>query len=99
MIDNLIEIIEETEEIFKEITPDDAGFCLRRSGILLTEQVTYYNMRQFITLLRRVADDKTLKDSLLSLLKALTILEIRNMPAPTIQKLKKISPVIFGKWL
>jgi hypothetical protein len=57
--------------------------------------LTYYNLRQFVTLLHHSSNDNIFKKLLLELFKILAILEIKNKPIPTIQKLKNISPSIF----
>jgi hypothetical protein len=81
-IDPLVEALDET------ITEGKA--------VLLTEGVTYYNLRQFLTLMYRSTSDSSLKGSLLEILKVLARLEVLNRPVPTIKKLTTNSPEIFG---
>lgn len=61
----------------------------------LLESVTYYNLRQFLTLLHKNSNDSDLNKLIVNLLKVLAKLEIRNMPIPTIKKLSSVSPEIF----
>ena len=61
----------------------------------LLESITYYNLRQFITLMHRTTSDTALKGLFLELLKVLAKLEVVNKPVPAIKKLKSISPEIF----
>ena len=64
---------------------------------VLTEgSTTYYELRKFITLLFKTVKEPITKKILADILKALTVLEIKNMPVPTIKKLKAVSPKIFG---
>ena len=63
--------------------------------ILLKEEVTYYNLRQFITLLFRNTSNSEMKKLMLELLKILAKLEVMNKPVPTIKKLKEVSPLVF----
>jgi hypothetical protein len=58
--------------------------------------LTYYELRKFITLLFRTVKNADTKKILADILKALAVLEIKNMPVPTIKKLKSISPKIFS---
>lgn len=72
---------------------------MKESGTLsskfILEGVTFYNVRQFLTLIYNNSKDSKLKSILLELLKVLTKLEIMNKPIPTIRKMKSISPEIF----
>jgi hypothetical protein len=61
----------------------------------LNEGVTYYDMRSFLTILRKASGDDSLKKMLKELIKTIAKLEIKNIPVPTIQKLKSVSPQIF----
>lgn len=62
---------------------------------LITENATYYELRQFVALLLKTVNKKDTKDMLNDILLSLGKLEIMNKPAPTIKKLKKVSPSIF----
>ena len=58
-------------------------------------ETTYYEVRQFLTLIfKNVKKPETMK-VIDDLLKVLGKLEIMNKPVPTIKKLKSISPAIF----
>jgi hypothetical protein len=58
-------------------------------------KLTYYELRQFLTLLLKNANKIETKYMLDDLLKILGKLEILNKPVPTIAKIKTISPNIF----
>lgn len=58
--------------------------------------VTFYELRNLMTLLFKNAKDKTTQTVCADILKMLTIMELRNKPVPTIQKLKTSSPKVFG---
>lgn len=62
---------------------------------LLTESATYYELRQFVSLLLKSVHKKETKTVLSDILLSLGKLEIMNKPAPTVKKLKKVSPSIF----
>lgn len=62
---------------------------------MLTETATYYELRQFVTLLLKTVNKKETKNVLSDILLSLGKLEIMNKPAPTIKKLKTVSPSIF----
>ena len=62
---------------------------------LLNEGVTYYNLRQFITLMINYTNDSDLRKLLKEVLIVLAKMEILNKPVPTIKKLKNVSPDIF----
>lgn len=68
---------------------------IKINGKLLCEGVTFYDLRSFLTIMRKQAGDTTLKDMLKALIKTIAKLEVRNVPVPTIAKLKSISPEIF----
>jgi len=68
---------------------------ITESKQILEEGLTYYSLRQFVTLLFRSTSDAALKKMLLELLKILARLEVMKKPVPTIKKLKDISPQIF----
>ncbi len=76
-------------QIIGESVPDDILMISEASG------TTYYEVRQFLTLIfKNVKKPETMK-VIDDLLKVLGKLEIMNKPAPTIKKLKSISPAIF----
>ena len=65
------------------------------SSSLLTEGATYYDLRSFLTVLRKMTKDDALKNLIKELIKTVAKLEVRNVPVPTIAKLKSISPELF----
>ena len=65
------------------------------NGLLLESNITYYQLRQFITLVYNNTDNKSLKSELIGMLKVLAKLEVKNVPIPSIKKLKTASPEIF----
>jgi hypothetical protein len=65
------------------------------STMQLNEGVTYYDLRSFLTVLKKSTSDESLKKMLKQLIKTVAKLEVKNVPVPTIQKLKSISPEIF----
>jgi hypothetical protein len=65
------------------------------SSMQLNEGVTYYDLRSFLTILRKATSDADLKKMLKALIKTIAKLEVKNIPVPTIAKLKSISPEIF----
>ena len=67
--------------------------------VLLNEasDLTYYELRRLITMLFKMSKDKDAKKVISEVLKNLTVLELKNKPVPTIQKLKTVSPKIFGE--
>lgn len=79
-------------ELFQEL---NATISLDKK-ILLTEGLTYYELRRFVTLIYKMAKEKETKAVLAELLKILAVLEIKKLPVPTIQKLKAASPQIFN---
>lgn len=58
--------------------------------------LTYYELRQFLTLLLKTVNDTNTKNVLNDLLKASGKLEIMKVPVPSIKKQKSVSPEIFG---
>lgn len=65
------------------------------SSSLLNEGATYYDLRSFLTVLRKMTKDDALQKLLKELIKTVAKLEVRNVPVPTIAKLKSISPELF----
>ena len=63
--------------------------------LLLENDLTYYELRKFVTSLFRNVKEIETKKVLADILKALAVLEIKNKPVPTIKKLKATSPKIF----
>ena len=80
----LIKLFEQLNNVLNEEIP------------LFESDLTYYELRRFLTLVYRTVNDKDTKDVLANILKALAVLELRRMPVPTIKKLKSTSPKIFG---
>jgi len=70
---------------------------LEDNWIIINEAtgLTYYELRQFMTLLLKNTNGPEAKKVLDSLLKTLGKLEMMNKPTPAIAKLKAISPSIF----
>jgi len=62
---------------------------------MLTENVTYYELRQFVAMLMKSVRNKETKSTLNDIMFGLGKLEIMQKPAPTIKKLKSVSPKIF----
>lgn len=81
------ELYEQLELVNDHISQDIQIFC--------ESDVTYYNLRQFVTIVYRETRDNALKQMLLELLKVLAKLEMKGKPVPTVQKLKSVSPKIF----
>ena len=79
----------------------DIQFYLKENNITLSEQmllsesVTYYDLRSFLTVLQKNSKDDSLKNMLKELIKVIAKLEVKNVPVPTIAKLKSVSPEIF----
>jgi len=80
----LLESFNSDDETMDEILSEDSD-------------LTYYELRRFLTLLFRKVHDKDTKKNLGEILKALAVLELQRVPVPTIKKLKSASPLIFGK--
>jgi len=57
--------------------------------------ITYYELRQLMTIFYKSTNDTTTKKVISELLKILSIRELRKLPIPPIKKLKNISPNIF----
>ena len=62
---------------------------------LINEALTYYELRQFITLMYNNIKDKNTKGVMKELLRIITKLEILGLPLPIIRKQKSRSPEIF----
>jgi hypothetical protein len=65
---------------------------------VLTESsdLTYYELRKFVTVLLKNVRGKDTKKILSDLLNTVSRMEIIKVPIPTIKKQKSISPKIFG---
>lgn len=86
------------EKIFEQLI--DINLYIKEHNVtpsssLLTEGATYYDLRSFLTVLRKMTKDDALQKLLKELIKTIAKLEIRNVPVPTIAKLKSISPELF----
>lgn len=81
---NLLESLNSSGVVSEEIISEDSD-------------LTYYELRRFLTLLFRKIKDKDTKKIFGEVLKALTVLELQRIPVPTVKKLKSVSPLIFGK--
>jgi hypothetical protein len=57
--------------------------------------VTYHELRGFVALLMKTVNNKDTKSTLNDILYALGKLEVMGKPAPTIRKLKSVSPKVF----
>ena len=64
---------------------------------LVNEQagLTYYELRQFLTILLKQSGNSEVKRLIDNLLKTISKLEIMRVPVPAIKKQKSISPKIF----
>ena len=60
-----------------------------------SSNLTYHELRAFITLLMKSISNKDTKKTLNDILMAMGKLEVLNRPAPTIKKMKGVSPKIF----
>lgn len=69
--------------------------CYTSCEYLLEESVTFYNLRQFVTLMITYTTDVDMKNTLKQMLIILTKMEIMNKPVPNIKKLTSASPAIF----
>ena len=70
-----------------------------RGELPLFEQeggVTYYDLRQFVTILYKNVKEKQTKVVLGDILRTLAVMEIKRLTVPTIKKLKSSSPAVFG---
>ncbi len=86
------------EKIFEQLI--DINLYIKEHNVtpsssLLTEGATYYDLRSFLTVLRKMTKDDALQKLLKELIKTVAKLEVRNVPVPTIAKLKSISPELF----
>jgi len=64
--------------------------------LLESTGITYYELRQLLTIFYKSTNDKSTKNVIGELIKILTKRELRKIPIPPIKKLKSISPTIFG---
>ncbi len=58
--------------------------------------ITYYELRQLLTLFIKNTHDSQTKKVITELIKIIYIMELKDKPVPNIRKLKNISPQIFG---
>lgn len=86
------EFLEQLKQLNEVITLKEKDKWLLLEG----EGLTYYQLRQFLTVLLKQVHDKVTKDVLANILKTLVVMEIKKLPIPTIQKLKSTSPKIFN---
>ena len=87
------------EDFYIELIKLNELILLKKSDkwlLLESDGLTYYELRQFLTLLYKNIKDKPTKEILANVLKILTVMEIRKLPVPTIKKLKSASPKIFA---
>jgi hypothetical protein len=68
---------------------------LNEQEMILNESLTYYELRQFITVLFKNTKDSNTKNMLKELIRIITKLEIVDIPLPVIRKQKSKSPEIF----
>ena len=68
---------------------------IRPSSTQLNEGATYYDLRSFLAVLSRTTRDETLRNLIKELIKTVAKLEVKNVPIPTISRLKSISPELF----
>jgi hypothetical protein len=61
-----------------------------------SSDVTYYELRKLMTMLFKTVKGKDTKNAVGEILKALTVMELKQRPVPTINKLKSTSPKVFG---
>jgi hypothetical protein len=83
-----IKLLRKLEEIFDE----------EILGQFICEEsdVTYYELRKLMTMLFRTVKSKETKNIIGDILKALTVMELKQKPVPTVNKLKSTSPKVFG---
>jgi hypothetical protein len=84
----------EINDLCNEVFTEDFVICDEGKS-LLEEGITYYNLRQFVTLMINFTNDNDTKKNLKEILIILTKMEILNKPIPSIRKLKSASPEIF----
>lgn len=68
---------------------------IRPSSTQLNEGATYYDLRSFLAILSRTTRDENLRNMIKELIKTIAKLEVKNVPTPTIARLKSISPELF----
>jgi hypothetical protein len=84
------------QNLFTELLKlEDVQFPPFEEVQLLNESITYYNLRQFITMMINFTSDSGTKGILKDILITLTKMEVLNKPIPSIKKLKSASPEIF----
>ena len=86
------------EKIFEQFI--DINLYIKEHSITFSEQqldegVTYYDLRVFLSILKKTAKDAQLKGMLKDIIKTIAKLEVKNVPVPTIAKLKSVSPELF----
>lgn len=65
-------------------------------GLLESSDLTYYELRKFLTILVKVNKDPLVLRFINSLLSSLAALEVKHVTIPTIKRIKKRSPKIFS---
>ena len=65
-------------------------------GLLESSDLTYYELRKFLTVLAKVNKDPLVLRFINSLLSSLASLEVKHVAIPTIKRIKKRSPKIFS---
>jgi hypothetical protein len=83
-----IKLLRKLEEVFDEQVNEQL-FCEE-------SDVTYYELRKLMTMLFKTVKGKETKNVIGEILKALTMMELKQKPVPTINKLKSTSPKVFG---
>jgi len=83
-----IKLLRKLEEVFDEQVNEQL--------INESSDVTYYELRKLMTMLFKTVKRKETKNVIGEILKALTMMELKQKPVPTINKLKSTSPKVFG---
>ena len=65
------------------------------SSTQLNEGATYYDLRSFLAIISKTTRDENLRNMIKELIKTIAKLEVKNVPTPTIARLKSISPELF----
>jgi hypothetical protein len=63
---------------------------------LFESDLTYYELRKFLTIMFKNIRDTDTKKILGEILKILTVMELKKQTVPTVKKLRSTSPNIFG---
>lgn len=65
-------------------------------GLLESSDLTYYELRKFLTILAKVNKDPLVLRFINSLLSSLASLEVKHVSVPALKRIKNRSPKIFA---